>query len=461
MSNITLNKPFKHFDTVDLFNAAKVSADSSNKTYNQNGKTYTGTPDIKWEHTVFIRDIAQIWNRGRYYNAQKYLTKLASITKDTFYDCQKTIITIIDKSFVSLYNTYINQYVDYPGIIPSIVVSPSVAEQNLDVLNSLMNHGCDVLSTAYDNVSVYDTTKSDAENYAEIQNDMTQTEQWLIEHALYTNCYKYPNSSIATSEAKYIAKYESYGVVESPIGVNGYKQDNMLLNGYVATTWKNAADYVDAHISENSWIILIVDSSSATGDITTLIDAISTYVNDGDAIYLQMNEALKMRASEFNIARTSDLPFKVYKNGDVDANLSDSSQSYFDFNATSDNYKDDMMSYTASHIREYTKLLLEDGRYINTEKYETIDYTGLGYIVISEDTLEFAYTNNDKFKTPLLTYVHDNTSYNSFGDIFLNELATYMYNRLKEEFMQYNATYLHTYMATYMNTYFLQIDPPA
>lgn len=460
MSSIKLNKPFKHFDTVDLFAAAKVAADSQNKSYIQNGTTYTGTPDIRWEHTVFIRDIAQIWNRGRYYNSQKYLTKLASIAKDTFYAYDKTIITIIDKSFVSLYKN-ISKYTDYPGIIPSIVVAPSVGEKNLDTLNALMDHGCDVLSTAYDNKTVYNSSKTDAENYDEIQNDMTQTEQWLIEHSLYTNCYKYPDAAVASNEAKYITKYEGYGVVESTNGVNGYKQDNMLLNGYVASTWKSAADYVDAHVSENTWIILIVDSSTTTGDITTLIDAISAYVDDGDAIYLQMNEALKMRASEFNIARSSDLPFKVYKNGDVDANLSDSSQSYFDFNSTSDVYKDDMMSYTANNIRKYTKLLLEDGRYINTEKYETIDYTGLGYIVISEDTLEFAYTNNDRFKTPMITYVHENTSYNSFGDIFLNELATYMYDRLKEEFMQYNATYLHTYMATYMNTYFLQIDPPA
>ena len=128
---------------------------------------------------------------------------------------------------------------------------------------------------------------------------------------------------------------------------------------------------------------------------------------------------------------------------------------------TTDEYKNDMMSYTANHIREYTQLLLEDGRYINTEKYETIDYVGLGYFVISEDTLEFTYTNNEKFKTPMLAYVHENTSYNSFGDVFLNELATYMYDRLADEFMRYNATYLHTYMATYMNTYFMQLDPPA
>ena len=234
-----------------------------------------------------------------------------------------------------------------------------------------------------------------------------------------------------------------------------------MLNGYAASSATAAVDYLDAHIADNTWIIIVVDSSNITGNISSLVSAINDYVNAGDAIYLQMNEALKVHASEFNIGRASDLPFKVYKNGEVDATLTTASQAKFDFDNTSDEYKDDMMSYTANHIREYTQLLLEDGRYINTEKYETIDYVGLGYFVISEDTLEFTYTNNEKFKTPMLTYVHENTSYNSFGDVFLNELATYMYDRLADEFMRYNATYLHTYMATYMNTYFMQLDPPA
>ena len=461
MSSISLNKPFKHFDTIDLFTAAKVSANAANTSYIQNGTVHEGTPDILWEHTAFIHDIAQIWNRGRFYNSQKYLTKLAAMSKNTFYDYRKSIITIIDKSFASLYANNMSVYENYPGIMPSIVVAPSVAESNIDIVFALMDSGCDVLSTAYDNVSVYDPTKTEAENYEEIQNDMTQVEQWLIERSIFTNCYKYPDTNKAQDEAKFIAKYEEYGVVEGAVGVNGFKQDNMMLNGYAASSATAAVDYLDAHIADNTWIIIVVDSSSITGNISSLVSAINDYVAAGDAIYLQMNEALKVHASEFNVGRASDLPFKVYKNGEVDATLTTASQAKFDFDNTSDEYKDDMMSYTANHIREYTQLLLEDGRYINTEKYETIDYVGLGYFVISEDTLEFTYTNNEKFKTPMLTYVHENTSYNSFGDVFLNELATYMYDRLADEFMRYNATYLHTYMATYMNTYFMQLDPPA
>ena len=176
----------------------------------------------------------------------------------------------------------------------------------------------------------------------------------------------------------------------------------MMLNGYAASSATAAVDYLDAHIADNTWIIIVVDSSSITGNISSLVSAINDYINAGDAIYLQMNEALKVHASEFNIGRASDLPFKVYKNGEVDATLTPASQTKFNFDETSNEYKNDMMSY-----------------------------------------------------------VHENTSYNSFGDVFLNELATYMYNRLADEFMRYNATYLHTYMATYMNTYFMQLDPPA
>ena len=348
MSNITLNKPFKHFDTIDLFTASKVSVNAENTSYIQNGEIHVGTPDILWEHTAFIHDIAQIWNRGRYYNSQKYMTKLSAVSKNIFYDYNKTVITIIDKSFASLYDKYINIYENYPGILPSLVVAPSVAENNMDKLFTLMDKGCDILSTAYDNVSVYDSTASDVENYEEIQNDMIQVEQWLVERSIFTNCYKYPNTSKASGEAPYIARYEEYGVVESSNGVNGLTQDNMLLNGYAASSVTAAVDYIDAHIAEHKWIIIVVDSSNITGNVSSLVSVIDEYVANGDAIYLQMNEAIKTRGSEFNIGRASSLPFKVYKDGQVDAKLTASSLNYI-----YDAIKEDLMKYNAENLFTY------------------------------------------------------------------------------------------------------------
>lgn len=381
MNDIILNKPFKHFDTLDTFTSSKVSVNVNNTAYIQNGTVHQGTPDILWEHTAFIHDIAQIWNRGRFYNSQKYSNKLAGIAKNIFYDYRNTIITIIDKSFTNLHDTYLNVYENYPGIIPSLVVSPSIAENNIDKLFALMDKGCDVLSTAYDNVSVYDPTATSVENYDEISNDIIQVQQWLIERGIYTNCYKYPDASKAQGESIYISKFEEYAVLESQTGLNDIKQDNMLLNGYVVNNVTSAIDYIDANISENKWIILIVDSANITGNIQSLISAINDYVDSGDAIYLQMNEAVKARGSEFNIARLSELPFKVYKDGSVDANLSYTSQEKFVFDATSYNYKE--------------------------------------------------------------------------------ELTSYIYNKIKDDILKYNAEYLHTYMATYMHRYFLELDDPA
>lgn len=451
----------KHFASMELFNATKVAANPENTKYTQNGAVSDGAPEILWADFVLIHDVGGVWNRGRYYNSSKYLMKLASMAKDAYMPWDKTIITIVDKSFAELASK-MQAYEDYPGILPSIVVAPQLAEANMDSVIALVDKGCDVLSTAYENVSVYNASADDAENYAEIQNDMTQVIQFFIERGIFTNCYKYPDASKASLEASYIAKYEEFGLVENiSDGTNGYKQDNMLLQGLSVTSATQAVDFIDAHINENSWLILVTDSSAlSASDITSIVDAISTYIDDGSAIYLQMNEAADMRASSFNIARASELPFKVYKDGEVDAKLSEASQSSFDFSYTSPEYKDDLMSYTASNFKHYTQLLLEDGSHIATENYELIEYTGLGTILISEQTLRFENTDDDKWKTPMLSYVHNNTSYTSFGGVFLNELATYMYDKLKEDFMKYNAENLMTYMGTYMNTYFMLIDRP-
>lgn len=320
MSNISLKKPFKHFATSNLFSSAKVSVNESNTAYIQNGEVHEGTPDILWEHTVFIHDIGQIWNRGRYYNSQKYLGKLSMIAKDTsmMFD-GITVVTLVDKNVNAMQPS---DYDNYPGILPSIVVAPSIVS-DIDKVLTLSDKGCDVLSTGN---YTYDPSASKAENYDVILEDMTATEQWLVEHGLFSNCYKYPSGANVQAESEFIQKYEEYGLQESNTAVNGLYQDNMMLNGKVLSTNANVTAACQEIASDSgNWLIYILDTQNIT-NIGNLIEAIQSGVDNDECIYLQIQEGISMRASAFNIGRgVATLPFRVYKDGTVDAKLSNGS----------------------------------------------------------------------------------------------------------------------------------------
>ena len=323
MSNISLKKPFKHFDTSALFYGSKVSVNAENTSYIQNGEVHDGTPDILWENTVFIHDIAQVWNRGRYYNSQKYIGKLSTITKNSFQMYSgMSIVTLVDKNPEALDASV---FQNYPGILPSIVVAPGKVT-DIDQILALADKGCDVVSTALNGVSAYDSSKSKDLNYDNILENMTATEQWLVERGLFTECYKYPNSSVAAAESEFIQRYEAYGLVESATAANGVYCDNMLLNGKAVTTDAEctAAKNEISGNTDGNWLIYILDteniSSTAIGD---LIEAIQDGVDAGTCIYMQINEGIKMRAPEMNVGRSENtLPFRVYKDGTVDADLS-------------------------------------------------------------------------------------------------------------------------------------------
>lgn len=320
MSNISLKKPFKHFATSNLFSSAKVSVNESNTSYIQNGEVYEGTPDILWEHTVFIHDIGQIWNRGRYYNSQKYLGKLSMIAKDTsmMFD-GITVVTLVDKNVNAMEPS---DYDNYPGILPSIVVAPSIVS-DIDKVLTLSDKGCDILSTGN---YTYDSSASKAENYDVILEDMTATEQWLVEHGLFSNCYKYPSGANVQAESEFIQKYEEYGLQEADTAVNGLYQDNMLLNGKVLSTNTDVTAACQEIASDSgNWLIYILDTQNIT-NIGDLIEAIQSGVDNDKCIYLQIQEGISMRASAFNIGRSvATLPFRVYKDGTVDAKLSNGS----------------------------------------------------------------------------------------------------------------------------------------
>lgn len=406
----SLYQPFKHFITYDKFCSTKVSANPIDTAYTLNGIIYNGIPDVSWSDTCFIHDVAEIWNRGRFYSSQKYLTKLAAIAKNTFrYDPDKCVITVVEKSpeYLSL-----TPYEKYPGILPSIVVCPETIDSDPDNFNrlcELLNAGCDILSTSYDGTTQYSSTATDVVNYETIQNDMVQVLQWMTQRGIFTRCHKFPEQEAVSPGlfvpyARYMQQYEEYGLFESAAtGINTLHTDNMMLTGYTVSTVADAVSYLTNNTAPARWIILIVDTTTLSGDVSLLTAKINDLLAAGTAIYLQMNEALKMFGSEFNINYGGIMPFRVYKDGVVDATLS-----------------------------EY-----------------------------SQNNINFSYTDTSNFRKPMMEYIFNNTSYNSFGSKFLEEMASYMYNRLAKDFMAYNATYLHSYMAENMGTYFLQADKPA
>ena len=100
----------------------------------------------------------------------------------------------------------------------------------------------------------------------------------------------------------------------------------MLLNGKAVTTdaeCSNAASEINGN-TDGNWLIYILDTANiSAAAIKSLIATIQQGVDDGTCIYMQINEGIKMRAPEMNVGRSENtLPFRVYKDGTVDADLS-------------------------------------------------------------------------------------------------------------------------------------------
>lgn len=325
-----LKKKLKHFSSISDFESAKVSASSANTSYIKNGVTISGTPDILWDSVVFIDDIGQIWNRGRMYGSKKHLSRLSKIAKHAYgrlYD-GKTIISILDKSAKGLIDN-LSIFESYPGVMPSVVIAPGTIEDDAaEVMPQIVEHDIDVVLTAYENTSAYDGSKSWEENYAEIRNDITQADEWLLKYGIVTDVYKYADTSKATAEAPFISAYEEYGLVESGTGINELDADNMLVSAK-SVTLASEVESILTDTNKGKLIILVVDSSMSSFRYSGILDVIYEHIDmesdKADAIYLPVSDALKAYVSAFNIGiddSSSKFPFKVYKDGIVDANLS-------------------------------------------------------------------------------------------------------------------------------------------
>lgn len=93
---------FAHSNTYANANKTKLSADKDNKSYTIgfNGSVTNGTPDIKWQQILFIKDTKQIWTHGQLYNCA------SNITSEDFSDNIDDID--ISRTFVQFVSQYLS-----------------------------------------------------------------------------------------------------------------------------------------------------------------------------------------------------------------------------------------------------------------------------------------------------------------------------------------------------------------
>ena len=314
----SLRKPFKHFETYGLFYSSKVAYNSENTQYIQNGQVSTGTPDILWTDTAFIDDIAKIWNQGRFYAGSMINKKIATASQNVSLSWDKAIITIVDKARTNSLVSKSDIFSEYPGIIPSIVLyGPNDQKNDMDIM-SLVSKGCDTIASS---------TTSEGSTFNQIQESIVSITLELEKHGYISNCYKWNTSNPSADQCNFMSLYQEYAFVEDG-GYNTRTSNNMKLSSCYVTTANSADDYIATAVANGGWAIIVIDSSVLSSSvIEDIYDVVNDYVTNGsgagyDAIYLQMNDALKAFASEFNIVYNAELPFRVYKDGTVDAYLS-------------------------------------------------------------------------------------------------------------------------------------------
>ena len=153
----------------------------------------------------------------------------------------------------------------------------------------------------------------------------------------------------------------------------------------------------------------------------------ATTNNENKVSYITASDGLKYRINDNNAVH-------------------DSSEISFSYTGH-ESFKDPMMTYIAENMSYYAMYVLEDGRYITTEKYEKLEVTGLGTFFISEGTLEFQYTDEEKWKLPMVDYVNENIKFSNLSNNdFKAPMTTYvnanldfdsMPQRFKDKMIQY------------------------
>lgn len=376
-----LLKPFKHFDTYAHFLSKKISADSSNTTYRvNNGVLEAGKPDILWEHFVLIHDIGQIWNRGRFYNHQTSYATLAKIAKKTFEPYDGAIISFLEEDGRSYFLTGgIFDAFKSANVIPSLSIVPKFIDDeqgensdgslypvmSIDDLYSLINYGCDIINHSYshDDTNIYNSSSS----YETIVSDLKKAEQWFVSHSIFTNCFSYPFDVTSKNILNAVSRFEEYGVAcpytlkKATDIYNDYLTDNrQLIKIYLSdSNIEDVKRIIDKTINSKNWLIISthscgnasvddLGSASIYGKISpSTITNIINYINTKNGFrYYTVSDALKVRASEFNING-----FKIYKNGDIGLNEEAklTINKIMDFDKLDSNFKRKMLQYVISN----------------------------------------------------------------------------------------------------------------
>lgn len=376
-----LFKPFKHFDTVANFWSHKPSADSSNTKYiSQYGVVSTGAPDILWSDFVLIHDIGQIWNRGRFYSHQKSYATLAKIAKNTFEPYDGAIISFLEEDGRSYFLTggIFDVFKSF-NIIPSLSIVPKFIDDkkgensngslypvmSIDNLYSLIDYGCDIVNHSYshDDTNIYNSSSS----YDTIVSDLKKAEEWFVSHSIFTNCFSYPFNATSENIRNAVSRFEEYGIIYDGVNfLNEYKTDNLsfVKINLSDSNIEDVKAQIDLAITNKSWLIITTHScgdasaddlgsasiygklSSAT--ITNIINYINT--KSGFRFYT-VSDALKVRASEFNING-----FKIYKDGDIALNkkAKDTISANLNFDKLSPEFKLKMIQYVISNLNKET-----------------------------------------------------------------------------------------------------------
>lgn len=380
MSNLL--KPFKHFDTYAHFLTKKISADSSNTTYRvNNGVLEAGTPDILWENFVLIHDIGQIWNRGRFYNHQTSYATLAKIAKKTFEPYDGAIISFLEEDGRSYFLTGgIFDAFKSANVIPSLSIVPKFIDDgqgensdgslypvmSIDDLYSLINYGCDIINHSYshDDTNIYNNSSS----YETIVSDLKKAEQWFVSHSIFTNCFSYPFDVISENIVNAVSRFEEYGIANyyktllaTDMDYNDYTTDNrQLTKVYLSdSNIEEVKRNIDKAIYFKRWLIISthscgnasvddLGSASIYGKISpSTITNIINYANTKNGFrYYTVSDALKVRASEFNING-----FKIYKDGDIAFNekAKDTITRSINFDKLTPEFKRKMLQYVISN----------------------------------------------------------------------------------------------------------------
>lgn len=106
---MSINKKLIHFDSFDVFNTYKLSANSDNTqcTIGINGDVIDETPDIPWHSIVFIKDTCQTWTHGQLYSSSVQAVDIGEQVDDVVinYITEDEVYQIVNDAIISTLNT--------------------------------------------------------------------------------------------------------------------------------------------------------------------------------------------------------------------------------------------------------------------------------------------------------------------------------------------------------------------